>query len=200
VAFGHGWNTQCTHPSNRRDVLIGMLQHPHTLFLLHFLRFLFFDFFPFSVPFGGRGGKRNGRVINKNQFSCCSEYFYLKCRKNIWCVAGYWRKERCEEVEMKERCKGSRDWNRKIARKRRRFGGKWFCRFMDPLLLLLLSKVLTVLKCTNWFIWGCLLGREKDAGHAVVQLVETLRYKPEGRGFDSRWCLNIIDILLRLSL
>jgi hypothetical protein len=24
--------------------------------------------------------------------------------------------------------------------------------------------------------------------HAVVQLVEALRYKPEGRGFDSRWC------------
>jgi hypothetical protein len=24
-------------------------------------------------------------------------------------------------------------------------------------------------------------------GHAVAQLVETLRYKPEGRGFDSRW-------------
>ena len=23
-------------------------------------------------------------------------------------------------------------------------------------------------------------------GHAVVQLVEELRYKPEGRGFDSR--------------
>ena len=23
-------------------------------------------------------------------------------------------------------------------------------------------------------------------GHAVVQLVEALRYKPEGRGFDSR--------------
>jgi hypothetical protein len=22
----------------------------------------------------------------------------------------------------------------------------------------------------------------------VAQLVETLRYKPEGRGFDSRWC------------
>ena len=29
-------------------------------------------------------------------------------------------------------------------------------------------------------------------GYAVVQLVEALRYKPEGRGFDSRWChLNI---------
>jgi len=25
-------------------------------------------------------------------------------------------------------------------------------------------------------------------GHAVVQLVEALRYKPEGLGFDSRWC------------
>ena len=26
-------------------------------------------------------------------------------------------------------------------------------------------------------------------GHAVAQLVEPLRYKPERRGFDSRWCL-----------
>jgi hypothetical protein len=24
-------------------------------------------------------------------------------------------------------------------------------------------------------------------GHAVVQLVEALRYKSEGRGFDSQW-------------
>jgi hypothetical protein len=24
--------------------------------------------------------------------------------------------------------------------------------------------------------------------YAVAQLVEALRYKPEGRGFDSRWC------------
>ena len=24
--------------------------------------------------------------------------------------------------------------------------------------------------------------------HAVAQLVEALRYKPEGRGFDFRWC------------
>ena len=24
-------------------------------------------------------------------------------------------------------------------------------------------------------------------GHAVAQLVEALRYKPGGRGFDSRW-------------
>ena len=26
------------------------------------------------------------------------------------------------------------------------------------------------------------------AGHAVAQWVDALRYKPEGRGFDSRWC------------
>jgi len=25
-------------------------------------------------------------------------------------------------------------------------------------------------------------------GHAVARLVDALRYKPEGRGFDSRWC------------
>jgi hypothetical protein len=24
-------------------------------------------------------------------------------------------------------------------------------------------------------------------GHTVAQLVENLRYKPEGRGFDSQW-------------
>ena len=26
-----------------------------------------------------------------------------------------------------------------------------------------------------------------SGGYAVAQLVEALRYKPEGRGFDSRW-------------
>jgi hypothetical protein len=31
----------------------------------------------------------------------------------------------------------------------------------------------------NICTWGKLL---------VAQLVEALRYKPEGRGFDSRWC------------
>jgi len=25
-------------------------------------------------------------------------------------------------------------------------------------------------------------------GYAVAELVEAQRYKPEGRGFDSRWC------------
>ena len=27
-----------------------------------------------------------------------------------------------------------------------------------------------------------------SAGHVVAQFVEALRYKPEGRGFDSLWC------------
>jgi len=27
-----------------------------------------------------------------------------------------------------------------------------------------------------------------NTGHAVAQLVETLRYKAEGRLFDCRWC------------
>ena len=32
--------------------------------------------------------------------------------------------------------------------------------------------------CSYFILWR----------HAVAQLVEALRYKPEGRGFDSRWC------------
>ena len=31
-------------------------------------------------------------------------------------------------------------------------------------------------------------------GHAVAQLVEALCYKPEGRGFDSRWCHWIFSL------
>ena len=39
-------------------------------------------------------------------------------------------------------------------------------------------------------------------GHAVAQLVEALRYKLAGRGFDSRWChCNFfIDIILPAAL
>jgi hypothetical protein len=38
-------------------------------------------------------------------------------------------------------------------------------------------------------------------GHrnAVAQLVEALRYKPEGRGFDSQWC-HVIDIILSVAM
>jgi len=31
-------------------------------------------------------------------------------------------------------------------------------------------------------------------GHAVAQLVEALRYKPEDHGFDSRWCYWIFSL------
>ena len=34
-------------------------------------------------------------------------------------------------------------------------------------------------KLKKCYIWG--------TGQAVAQLVEALRYKPEGRGFDIRW-------------
>jgi hypothetical protein len=36
----------------------------------------------------------------------------------------------------------------------------------------------------------CLISIYHDdgLGHAVAQLIEALRYKPEGRGFDSRCC------------
>jgi hypothetical protein len=37
---------------------------------------------------------------------------------------------------------------------------------------------------------------------AVAQLVEALRYKPAGRGFDSRWCqwIFFIGIILSVAL
>jgi hypothetical protein len=31
-------------------------------------------------------------------------------------------------------------------------------------------------------------------GHTVAQVVEALRYKPEGRGFDSQWCHWIFSL------
>jgi hypothetical protein len=36
-------------------------------------------------------------------------------------------------------------------------------------------------------------------GHAVAKLVEALRYKPEGRGFDSRWCHNPSGCIIELG-
>ena len=39
-------------------------------------------------------------------------------------------------------------------------------------------------------------------GHAVAQLVEALRYKPEGRGFDSRYrhLIFFFDVILPAAL
>ena len=46
--------------------------------------------------------------------------------------------------------------------------------------------------------WGTTTGsisedHIRSLGHAVVQLVEALCYKLEGRGFDSRWCHRIFS-------
>jgi hypothetical protein len=40
---------------------------------------------------------------------------------------------------------------------------------------------------------------KQNSGHAVAQVVEALRYTPEGRGFDSLWSLKLkffIDLIL----
>jgi hypothetical protein len=39
-----------------------------------------------------------------------------------------------------------------------------------------------------------LMGNRGGVGQTVAQLVEELRYKPEGRGFDSRWCHWIFSL------
>jgi len=36
-------------------------------------------------------------------------------------------------------------------------------------------------------------------GHAVAQFVEALRYMPECRGFDSRWCHWNVSLIYKLS-
>jgi hypothetical protein len=38
--------------------------------------------------------------------------------------------------------------------------------------------------------------------HAMAQLVDTLRYKAEGLGFDSRWCHwnFLFDVILSVAL
>ena len=43
---------------------------------------------------------------------------------------------------------------------------------------------LSVIRRNNNFLHLKLAGRIQT----VAQLVEALRYKPEGRGFDNRWC------------
>jgi hypothetical protein len=50
------------------------------------------------------------------------------------------------------------------------------------------------------YFWTC-KSYLKRHGHTVVQLVDALRYKPEGRWFDSRWChRNFFDIILPATI
>ena len=71
-----------------------------------------------------------------------------------------------------------------------------------PYLFVVLQQVP---KTNNHYVLPCLLRRSMsysfiysvEKEHAVAHLVEALRYKSEGRGFDSRWCnwnfsINII--------
>jgi len=44
--------------------------------------------------------------------------------------------------------------------------------------------VVVVAECFDVFVWRIVT----TEGHEVAQLVEALRYKPEGRGVNSRWC------------
>jgi hypothetical protein len=54
-------------------------------------------------------------------------------------------------------------------------------------------------QCTDWTVqsprlFGLWTRRQQypsKRGHAVAQLVEVLRYKPEGRGFDWRWNFSL---------
>ena len=43
-------------------------------------------------------------------------------------------------------------------------------------------------------------GTSTHRGHAVAQLVEALRYKSEGRGFDSQWFHWIFSLTLSFRL
>jgi hypothetical protein len=40
----------------------------------------------------------------------------------------------------------------------------------------------------NMLSFTPVLNIDNQWGHGLAQLVEALRYNPEGRGFDSRWC------------
>jgi len=51
--------------------------------------------------------------------------------------------------------------------------------YICPTNALLLGKYSKILQNARYI---------QQQGHAVAQLVEALRYKSEGRGFDSRWC------------
>ena len=55
--------------------------------------------------------------------------------------------------------------------------------------LLAPSQKLTIKHLEGSILFDGFFGRSSNLpGYAVAQLVEALRYKSEGRGFDSRWC------------
>ena len=69
----------------------------------------------------------------------------------------------------------------------------------DPLVQSLLFLSYYIIMLFLLYIFGY---HFRVLGRAVAQLVEALRYKPEGRGIDSRWCRwnFFFDIILRAAL
>jgi hypothetical protein len=51
-----------------------------------------------------------------------------------------------------------------------------------------MKKCSTISMCLVYHNWNNTISYKVAVGHSVAQLVEALRYKPEGRKFDSRWC------------
>jgi hypothetical protein len=53
---------------------------------------------------------------------------------------------------------------------------------------------LNLVKVASWTCQEFLNAVFDKRGHAVALLVETLRYKLEGCGFDSQWCHGIFPL------
>jgi len=90
-------------------------------------------------------------------------------------------------------------WSRILRTMRRREAENQHYRFAREILLRLSQEGhrvvsnqvgIVVLKTQGSLEMSALLGYyvAYSSKYAVVQLLEALRYKPEGRGFDSRWC------------
>ena len=70
--------------------------------------------------------------------------------------------------------------------------GSLFLNSLEKHLLFIFTVILNTLihcrKKSAFLFLNILVRRIINGGHAVVQLFEALRYKPEGRGLDFRWC------------
>jgi hypothetical protein len=67
-------------------------------------------------------------------------------------------------------------------------GGNWEGRGRRQLEVILAFAALICLVNSVIFIRSLFNITINGSGHALALLVEELRYKPEGGGFDSRWC------------
>jgi len=68
------------------------------------------------------------------------------------------------------------------------------CLYKGALYLYLLYNVICFVRYEFHLFLAELHDQLATLGHAVAQLVEALLYKPEGRGFDSRWCHWIFSL------